>query len=109
VNLKEMEASDMLDVLHYLLDEDLAFKNSEEAEAKSGVRTALYRHLLEKEYRYATGASSSPRNFSDMGSMPENFNYGTPSNERKPFIPATNFDFDSDNPFEGVLREAPLR
>lgn len=97
----------MLDVLHYLLDDDLSYLSGEQAEYKSSMRESLYKHLYEEKYKYAYSPSHSQSNDFDYGNdkfvMPSNT-----SNEVKPYMPPTNFDPDSANPFQGVLREQPL-
>lgn len=97
----------MLDVLHYLLDDDLSYLSGEQAEYKSSMRESLYKHLYEEKYKYAYSPShSQSNNFdydNDKFAMPSNT-----SNEVKPYMPPTNFDPDSANPFQGALREQPL-
>lgn len=91
--------ADMLDVVHYLFEEDSRYKSQEEAESVSAVRTQIYEVLYGTPYRYkmsksqgnTTGAASST--FSDT--------------EIKPYIPPTEFDPDAYNPFGSAL-EAPL-
>lgn len=95
----------MLDVLHYLLDEDLSYISGEQAEYKSNMRVSLYRNLYEENYKYAyqTSQQSSMSERSNDFAMPSSL-----SNEIKPYMPPTNFDPDADNPFQGALREQPL-
>ena len=94
----------MLDVLHYLLDEDLSYASSEEAKYKSAVRASLYKNLYEKSYKFKiSDGTSSSRDFDN----PDDFSSGV-SREVKPYIPPTQFNPDSPNPFQGVLRETPL-
>lgn len=93
----------MLDVLHYLLDEDLSYTSGDEAKYKSSVRASLYKNIYEKNYKYklSDGQSSGTNDFSDEVA-------GGVSREVKPYIPPTNFNPDAPNPFQGALREAPL-
>lgn len=107
IKLKELEASDLVDVLHYLFEEDIIVYSSEHHDAKNQVRTSLYPILLNTEYKYKSSSSSS-----------NNYDYGLddldgPMNapiehQTKPYFPPTPFNPDSANPFGGALREKPL-
>jgi hypothetical protein len=99
LRLAEMELSDMVDVLHYLFEEDSRFGTAEEAEALSSLRTALYSTMYNITYRYPVKSS---------GSRSKSSNEFSPSTEElKPYIPPTEFDPDSHNPFGSVL-DAPI-
>lgn len=91
----------MLDVLHYLLDEDLSFATGEEAKYKSAMRTSIYRNIYNMKYSYGVDKSESSDDYS-------NIDDGGMSREVKPYIPPTNFNPDAKNPFKGALREEPL-
>jgi hypothetical protein len=94
LRLADMELRDMLDVVHYFFEEDSRYGSAEEAEAVSAVRSALYGMY----YRYGIKSkikSSSGDNF-----------YSDPD-EIKPYIPPTQFDPESANPFGAVL-DAPI-
>lgn len=118
IRLEEMYASDMLDVIHFLFEDDMAAASGEQSEARSQVRTILYREFYEKEYRYKSDSSSR----SDYRSSGPAYADGSPidtfddleafdplekSKPTKPFIPTTNFDPDSMLPF-GKDLDAPL-
>lgn len=94
----------MLDVLHYLLDEDATVSSGEAARAKSEIRTTLYKTLYNREYVYSTTSSS---NSFDEDFEPAAFG-GSSSREVKPYMAPTNFNPDAANPFQGALRETPL-
>lgn len=108
----------MLDVIHFLFEDDMAAASGEQAEARSQVRTILYREFYEKEYKYKgdssskSGHRSSGPTYAD-GSPIDTFDDLEPfdpleqSKPTKPFIPATNFDPDSVLPF-GKDLDAPL-
>ena len=99
----------MLDVLHYLLDEDLAYRDLDGSNGRATMRVSLYKHLLDKEYKYAPSKTSSTRDFGADDSL-EDYRLQdlNMSKELKPYIPPTNIDPNADNPFQGILREAPL-
>jgi len=89
----------MLDVLHFFFEEDSRYHTGDEAKGVEALRTSLYETMYRKTYRYKTG--NSPRNPSAQGFSSDNF-------ETKSYIPPTEFDPDSSNPF-GAALEAPLR
>ena len=99
----------MLDVLHYLFEEDLVTNTGEQLEARDRVRSSIYKEFYESSYRYSSSKSSSNHDYGfenidgPMGDIPS-----SSSTEVKPFFPATNFDPDAANPFGAALREAPL-
>jgi len=104
-----MEATEMTDVVHYLMEEDMRYGSVEEAEAVSAYRSQLYL-LYGKTYRYAistrkqNGRSYVPKNAtSDFGFDDPAFNTG----ETKPYVPPTDFNPDSVLPFGSDL-DAPL-
>lgn len=94
----------MLDVMHYLLDEDLSYHSSEQAEFKSSVREKIYDSFYDRKYQF--GMRKPVQTFAD-GDY-DSIDGGAVNNEIKPYIPPTNFDPDAPNPFQGVLREGPL-
>lgn len=97
----------MLDVLHYLLDEDFSVTSADQIKARSHIRTTLYSNLYNRKYRYAYIENSDGEFISeqDMSSFPTG---GARSTEVKPYIPPTYFNPDDPNPFKGSLREAPM-
>lgn len=100
----------MLDVLHYLFEEDATYDYTEQVEHKSSMRKVVYKTLYNTDYAYsATVRDSSPNSFNgdDSGVDTEVFN-SSMNREVKPYMPPTNFNPDSPNPFQGTLREAPL-
>lgn len=110
MRLLEMEASEMTDVLHYLLEEDMRYSSAEEAEAVSAYRTQLYL-MYGKTYRYTVSSG----NRSGKSYLPKDagvdYGFGDDaifnSGETKPYIPPTNFNPDSGLPFGSDL-DAPL-
>ena len=110
IRLEELETRDMLDVLHYLFEEDLSVYSAEQLESKNKIRQSLYPILLGQTYKYASkkdyNSDYGLENLDDPLEKP-NFNQKI-SREVKPYMPPTNFNPDAQNPFGGALREAPL-
>jgi len=94
-----MESSDMLDVLHFFFEEDSRYHTGDEAKGVEALRVALYETMYKTTYKYRTGNNS--RNPSAQGFASDSF-------KTKSYIPPTDFDPDSSNPF-GAALEAPLR
>lgn len=89
-----MEASDMLDVIHYFFDEDMRYSTLEELQMHNSVRTTLFETMYERPYAYGKPSSSSTAQNNSDG-------------ELKPFIPATEVDPEAMNPF-GDLLDSPI-
>jgi len=98
LNLKEMELSDMLDVLHFFFEDDQRFHSAEESQSVDSVRTSLYETIYGTKYKYKSGEKSRP----SSSSAPYD------SNEIKPYIPPTEFDPEVGLQF-GSITESPLR
>jgi hypothetical protein len=101
-----MDASDMVDILHYFFEEDNKFDSGEQAEAVSGMRTELYK-LYERTYAYGVKSSNSASNRAYVGNGATDGFDGLPFDPEnapvKPFVPSTDFNPESSNPFGGVL------
>ena len=112
LNLKELEVSDMLDVVHYLFEKDAIVTSEAEFETKNSARDVIYDSVYNKKYAYSN--KNSKYSYSDAqayDSEPfDEFDNYVPNktNNVKPYVPPTNFNPDSDNPFGSVLREGPL-
>ena len=117
LQLAGMEASDMLDVLHYFFEEDLNFSTAEQADAREATRDQLYRDLYNTEYKYKSPksrnrGSGQPVDFDidEPVTAPEKirpFDPMNPTGEVKPYVPPTRFDANSTKPFGDIL-DAPL-
>lgn len=122
VKLTSLEADDMVDVLHYLFEEDLHVSSAEEVESISKTRTLIYKDLYQKEYKYSVTLDKNKDNqnysfdgediYPDDGLQGSNqvipFNPdGGPTGERKSYIPPTEFNPESPMPF-GTDLDAPL-
>lgn len=57
VRLAELNSSDMLDVIHYMFEDDTGYASAEQAEAKSTIRELLWRDVYNSTYKYATPKS----------------------------------------------------
>ncbi len=88
----------MLDVLHYYFEEDTTYITQEHALYTDSRRKSLYRLFYETEYKYgSTSESTTTKYTSDEG---EEYT-------SKSYIPPTEFDPESSDPFGGTL-DAPL-
>jgi hypothetical protein len=98
----------MLDVFHYLFEDDTTVSSSEEHDSKNSVRTAVYKTVYNRDFAYAIKAQET-KNF-DEEPFDEFDNYVPPSTSTstKPYMPPTNFNPDSEDPFAGVLKERPV-
>jgi hypothetical protein len=94
VDLLELDSADMVDVIHYFFDEDMRYASYESALMHSKLREQIYGSLYEKHYKYAMKDSSSL----DVSSVDEGI---------KPYVPPTEFNPESSNPFGSVL-DAPI-
>lgn len=99
----------MLDVLHWMFEDDVTVVTSEMYEARSSVRVTLYNTLYKTPYKYASKNSGQntahgvePLDFDDMpvpvdpSKMPV-----------KPYIPPTEMTDDERLPF-GTLLDSPM-
>ena len=91
LRLGEMEAEDMLDVLHYFFEEDYRFTSQEHALISSRARRKLYKALYDKEYRYGVDDNEE-----------------VSSDGVKPYMEPTEFDPEAANPFGASLLDEPL-
>lgn len=98
----------MLDVIHYMFEQDVRYSTGEEAEAVSRMRSSIYSTMYNKTYKYPmsdSGAGGGRRYISDSDSM--DFDDLPMPKETKPYVPPTDFNPNSSMPFGGVL-DAPL-
>jgi len=86
----------MLDVIHYLYEEDLHYSNIEEARWVDAKRKHIYKELYDVDYKYFSSTEVA-----NQGSTDED------SEGIKPYIPPTEFDPESLVPFGSVL-DAPI-
>lgn len=113
VRLPELTASDMLDVIHFLLEDDLTgVVNQEQSDAKDQIRQQIYSSMYKTEYAYSakkqTDFSALDDPLGEEDDIPVPVDPFERSGAVKPYTPATDFDPDSLKPF-GSLLDAPLR
>lgn len=121
LNLLELDAMDMLDVLHYMFETDYTPASEESARARSNIRETIYPNLYNTKYQYAlpknnrangnyagglmTGANDLDLDVEEEP-LPEPFS--PRKREVKPFIEATRVSPDSPMPF-GAAIDSPLK
>jgi hypothetical protein len=119
LNLKEMEASNMLDVIHFYLEEDFSSPSSEAAKLKSATREHFYREMYGLEYQFKIKDDTYKTKNFDVEDLPwDNEDQDGPDEDIKPFnpkkqpaksyVPATPVSENSSLPFGGAL-DAPLK
>lgn len=116
IRLGELPSDDMLDVIHYIFEEDMFAYSAESAEAKSKTRENMYANMYDRTYKYAYKKSEPSTQFIDPDTIP--FEDGPSLDDVKPFdpkkqptkayVPPTEFNPDSANPFMGTL-DAPMK
>lgn len=120
IRLGDLECSEMLDVIHYIFEEDLFTSSNEESEHKSKLRSSIYINMYERTYKYSTPTSNRGVSTTASGDilppLDDEFEIKTfdPNKDikphktkPKPYVPATNFNPDSPLPF-GKNIDAPL-
>lgn len=114
LKLVDMEAADMLDVLHYYVEQDFRYSTAEQSEAVSKSRTALY-EMYGIDYKYGTSSSSNSGTTyggrvyitDDSPSNADLVPFDPANQKPKPFVKATDMNPDSSMPFGSIL-DAPL-
>lgn len=86
----------MLDVIHFLYEEDLGYSSIEDARWTDAKRKHIYSELYGEEYKYYSTKEIADHD----GTSPD-------GEAIKPYIPPTEFNPDSMNPFGEVL-DAPI-
>lgn len=94
VDLKELDASDLLDVLHFYFEEDTVFSSEEQLSSRSKIREAVYGNMYGTEYKYKyvpqkTSSSAGPASNSYQPSATQDFDHLTDGEEISPFDPKT--------------------
>ena len=113
LNLKEMDASDMLDVIHFFFEEDMNFASKEEADARSNSREIIYQDFYDYSYRYGSSNRSSNAGAQERRYIEEDIEESEESvvpfdplkGPTKAFVPATPVDASMSKPFGAVLDE----
>jgi hypothetical protein len=106
--------SDLLDVAHYMFEQDHAALDEDQAKARDSLRKAVYVNLYKRKtygWEMATGNRASGDSSPDIDVPMDSADMMSPATlpkyEHKPFIPATQIDVDSPLPIAG-LKESPL-
>lgn len=108
-----MESDDMLDVLHYMFEEDMFVGSIEQIESRQKTRKLMYEEMYEQQYSYgvttSSGSSSNSRyeeRYPEDGYMTEDveivpFDPEEPviKKKTKPYTPVTSFNLNSSTPF----------
>jgi hypothetical protein len=126
VQLASLDADDMVDVLHYMFEEDMHVATVEEVQSISKAREIIYRDLYDRDYKYSITVNSSSSSNNSNGYMtasgedyyPEDGLQGEdpivpfdpdkpPGSVTKGYTPATEVREDWNQPF-GLKVDAPL-
>ena len=112
LNLKEMEASDMLDVLHFFFEEDMNYASGEQAEGRSRSREILYPDFYGYKYPYggvstssAANANGNIKNFDDYEEDDVVVPFDPLKAPTKSFVPPTPVNASMSKPFGEALDE----
>ena len=111
VNLAGLEASDMLDVIHYFFEEDIRDLNKEQIEYNNSVRDSIYKNLYEGKYKrvFAKTRSSNSYDFDEELSAEEKPEPVKPFNPRskktKDYMAPSPVFNNPDKPFGNILEE----
>jgi len=98
VRLKKLEASEMVDVIHAMYEDDNTVTNEVEYRVKHAVRKNLYSVAYGRTYRFGDSGD-------DIGGY--DTADGSPAVSSKPYIPPTPVDADSARPY-GAALDSPV-
>jgi len=113
IRLGNMKASDMLDVLHYLFEEDNSYSSEEQMKSKLHLRETLYENLYHRTYKYKLkNSGTTSRSYVPAEGDDDEEEILAPFNpkERKPtkeYISPTKFNPDAARPF-GTILDPPV-
>ncbi len=110
IKLTEIDASDMLDVLHYFFEEDVRSQSQEEIKVNNSIRDSIYETIYEGKYKRVFKRSNEPVSYDfDMDEPLEKEAPIKPFNPRvekaKSYVPPTPVFGDSTKPFGNILEE----
>ena len=120
MSLKDLNAPDLLDVLHFFFEDDVAsMTTAEQSDARDKTRSQLYHSLYSKRYAYAS-AKNSVNYIDDSVVLPaeddvEDNKMPAPldpaarsaSAFTKPYVPPTRMNSNPQRPF-GTTLDGPL-
>jgi hypothetical protein len=115
IQLSGMEASDMLDVIHYIFEEDTTQESEQALKSQSETRDLLYSVMYERPYKYkytASAPASDERKYIDdpedeIDDVADIEPFNPRKNQPKGYLPPTDFDPASPMPF-GKGLDAPM-
>lgn len=111
LQLASMEFSDMLDVLHYFLEDDMNYSTAEQAEARDKTRSSIYGDLYHSKYKYAAQkgdlSASGTMDFDAPQEQEADIKPFEPKKKPKPYLEPTSVNANSPKPFGDIL-DSPL-
>lgn len=114
VSLLELDSESLIDVLHYMFEDDVITPTPELAELRDKARIRIYEDLYGTTYDYATPANRQATvnpidmpfddgtSWDDKEEQPEGMKKAT-----KAYVPTTDFNPNATNPYHGIL-DTPL-
>jgi hypothetical protein len=124
LDLKTMDVSDMLDVFHFLMEEENTYTSEENMQSRLKMKEVIYEKLYGTTFKYkykgdnkksATQSSYTPSASQDFDDIPEADEardgpispFEPREQPTKPQIQFTEYDPDAEKPFGNIL-DAPL-
>lgn len=108
--------SDMLDVLHYYMEEDYNFSNAEQVDAKAKIRKTIWKNFYNMEYKFGDNSKPDYSNVSadgmDIGDPIVPFDTSVADEDplkgpTKSYVPPTDINANLVKPFGDIL-DSPL-
>ena len=113
----------MLDVIHYLFEEDMNYHTAEQATSHGQTRQNMYKALYGVEYSYFVAPTNGAKSFGEGLSTADGSTLGMPEDAfdddpvvpfnpkgkpaTKPYFPATDLTGNASSPFGNVL-DSPM-
>ncbi len=108
LQLSGMEMSDMLDVLHFLFEDDIiSAQSGEHIDAKDKVRTLIYKEFYDRQYLMTKNGVPSVRSHYNFDLEDEIKPFNPQKQPDKPYVEPTKIDTTLEKPF-GENIDAPL-
>jgi hypothetical protein len=110
INLPQMEMSDMLDVMHFYMEEDFSQSSTaEQSEAKDKARKLIYKSLYNRDYTFGKNNKKDYQTANSSGEFyaDEEVSVDPLKEPTKSYFPSTDFNPESPKPF-GDLLDAPI-
>lgn len=96
----------MLDVIHYFYEEDMNYSSLEQIQMSDARRINIFEGLYGVTYPYASDSARAATQ-DEFGNIKQFNPAGNGNGTTKPYMPPTDFDPDSFNPF-GQALDAPI-